>query len=480
MRRIVFGDNLEVLQGLPDAAARLIYIDPPFNTGKVQARQSIRTVRDENGDRTGFKGQRYRTEHLGSSAYEDFFDDYLAFLEPRLLEAKRILTADGSFFFHIDYREVHYCKVLLDGIFGRDSFKNEIIWSYDYGGRPKNRWPAKHDTILWYSVNPEHYIFDYDAIDRIPYMAPGLVGPEKAERGKTPTDVWWNTIVSPTGKEKTGYPTQKPLKIIERIVEGTLAARRSYPRLLRRQRHDRRGSSTQRPRIPARRQQPRGSARHGPQTRVRCSRAGRFRGRTGCSTVTDQSLQGDRMNPRQITDADVQLLAALAGTMKDDYLEDDAAWEGSPFARIKTRPSRQVGKIGEDLVAGWCAAKGLDVVKTGDSQADRIIEGVRTEIKFSTLWKAGGYKFQQLRDQNYEMAICLGISPFDAHCWVIPKPVIMEQWGKYGGLQSQHGGASGVDTAWLSVDLSCVPPWLSKCGGRLREAFVVLQQLTGG
>jgi site-specific DNA-methyltransferase (adenine-specific) len=219
MRKIVLGDNLEVLATLPASIARLVYIDPPFNTGKTQARKSIRTVRDENGDRTGFKGQRYRTEHVGSSAYDDFFDDYLAFLEPRLLEAKRLLTPDGSFFFHIDYREVHYCKVLLDGIFGRESFKNEIIWAYDYGGRPKNRWPAKHDTILWYAMDPDKYVYNYDDIDRIPYMAPGLVGPEKAARGKTPTDVWWNTIVSPTGKEKTGYATQKPLKILERILK---------------------------------------------------------------------------------------------------------------------------------------------------------------------------------------------------------------------------------------------------------------------
>ena len=219
MRRIVLGDNLEVLAALPDGLARLIYIDPPFNTGKTQARTSLRTVRDEDGDRTGFKGQRYRTEHLGSSAYDDVFDDYLGFLQPRLLEARRLLTPDGSFFFHIDYREAHYCKVLLDGIFGRASFMNEIIWAYDYGGRPKHRWPAKHDTILWYAVDPAGYVYNYDEIDRIPYMAPGLVGAEKAARGKTPTDVWWNTIVSPTGKEKTGYATQKPLGILERIVK---------------------------------------------------------------------------------------------------------------------------------------------------------------------------------------------------------------------------------------------------------------------
>ena len=178
----------------------------------------LRTVRDASGDRTGFKGARYRTEVLGSSAWRDAFDDYLGFLAPRLEEARRVLAADGSLFLHIDPREAHYCKVLLDELFGRPCFINEIVWAYDYGGRSKTRWPAKHDTILWYARDPRHYVFRYDEIDRVPYMAPGLVGPDKAARGKTPTDVWWNTIVSPTGREKTGYPTQKPLRILERIV----------------------------------------------------------------------------------------------------------------------------------------------------------------------------------------------------------------------------------------------------------------------
>jgi len=218
VKRIVFGDNLEVLRALPDACARLIYIDPPFNTGRAQKRARLRTSRDEGGDRNGFQGRRYRTEVLGSAAWPDDFADYLGFLAPRLAEARRILTADGSLFFHIDSREAHYCKVLLDEVFGRESFLNEIIWAYDYGGRSRRRWPAKHDTIFWYAVDPARYVFRYDDIDRVPYMAPGLVGPVKAARGKTPTDVWWNTIVSPTGKEKTGYPTQKPLKILDRIV----------------------------------------------------------------------------------------------------------------------------------------------------------------------------------------------------------------------------------------------------------------------
>ena len=213
-----FGDNLEIISALPEASFDLIYIDPPFNTGKTQARTQIRTVRDEEGDRLGFKGQRYRTVRIGTKAYSDSFSDYHCFLEPRFEQAQRLLKRSGSFFLHIDYREVHYCKVLLDSIFGRESFFNEIIWAYDYGARATRRWSAKHDNILWYVKDPENYTYRYEDIDRIPYMAPGLVGPEKAARGKTPTDTWWNTIVSPSGKEKTGYPTQKPLAIIDRIV----------------------------------------------------------------------------------------------------------------------------------------------------------------------------------------------------------------------------------------------------------------------
>jgi len=219
MGRIIFGDNMDVLPTIPSGSIDLIYIDPPFNTGKVRSRTQIRTVRDEeNGDRVGYQGKRYKTIKVGTKSFSDSFDDFMEFLEPRLVEAHRILKPNGSFFLHIDYREVHYCKVLLDNIFGRDSFMNEIIWSYDYGARRKNRWSTKHDNILWYARNPDDYTFNFDAIERIPYMAPGLVGPEKAARGKTLTDVWWHTIVPTSGKEKTGYPTQKPLGIINRIV----------------------------------------------------------------------------------------------------------------------------------------------------------------------------------------------------------------------------------------------------------------------
>jgi site-specific DNA-methyltransferase (adenine-specific) len=198
-----------------------VYVDPPFNTGRRQTREALRTVRDAEGDRVGFGGHRYRTLRLGSRSFEDVFDDYLAFLEPRIVHAHRVLRRTGSFYLHLDYREVHYAKVLADAIFGRDAFLNEIVWAYDYGARTRRRWPAKHDDILVYVKNPGAYFFDADAIDRIPYMAPDLVGPEKAARGKLPTDTWWHTIVSPTGKEKLGYPTQKPLGVLRRIVRAS-------------------------------------------------------------------------------------------------------------------------------------------------------------------------------------------------------------------------------------------------------------------
>ena len=216
---INLADNIEFLSGISNDSVNLIYIDPPFNTGAKQSMTSLKTIRDEKGDRTGFGGNRYRTERGESRSYLDTFDDYIGYLAPRLEEAHRVLTADGSLFLHIDYRESHYCKIVLDQIFGRDSFMNEIIWSYDYGGRSKRKWPAKHDSIFWYAVDPKNYTFNFDEIDRIPYMAPSLVGKEKAARGKIPTDVWWQTIVPTNGKERTGYPTQKPLAILERIVK---------------------------------------------------------------------------------------------------------------------------------------------------------------------------------------------------------------------------------------------------------------------
>jgi site-specific DNA-methyltransferase (adenine-specific) len=219
--RIMQGDALSLLPTLPRATARLIYIDPPFNTGQPQSRRRIRANASENGTRKGFAGRRYETRDVESPAYADAFGDtpaYLAFLLPRIEAALHCLTPDGSLFVHQGAREVHHVKVALDALLGRRRFINEIIWAYDYGGRPRTRWPAKHDTILCYAMDPASYVFNYDAIDRIPYMAPGLVGPEKAARGKTPTDVWWHTIVPTNSREKTGYPTQKPLGLLRRII----------------------------------------------------------------------------------------------------------------------------------------------------------------------------------------------------------------------------------------------------------------------
>jgi site-specific DNA-methyltransferase (adenine-specific) len=220
--RIYFGDCLEVLRRhLRDASVPLIYLDPPFNTGKVQRRTRIRAVRSAQGDRRGFQGRRYRTVALGTRAFADRFDDYLAFLEPRLREAHRVLAPHGTLYLHLDYREVHGVKVLLDAIFGRQGFLNEVIWAYDYGARTTRRWPPKHDNILVYVKDPRRYTFNPDAVERIPYMAPGLVGPDKAARGKRLTDTWWHTIVPTNGRERTGYPTQKPLGILRRIVSAS-------------------------------------------------------------------------------------------------------------------------------------------------------------------------------------------------------------------------------------------------------------------
>jgi site-specific DNA-methyltransferase (adenine-specific) len=219
--RIYLADNLEVLRLLPTASVDLIYIDPPSNTGEVQERTQLKTVRSERGDRVGFHGLRYESIVVGKKRFIDLFDDYLAFLEPRLVEAHRVLAPHGCLYFHVDYRKVHYCKVLLDGIFGRESFLNEIIWAYDYGEGPRNRWPPKHDNILLYAKVPGRHVFNVDEIERIPYMAPGLVGPEKAARGKLPTDTWWHPIVPTDSAENTGYPTQKPLRILRRIVQAS-------------------------------------------------------------------------------------------------------------------------------------------------------------------------------------------------------------------------------------------------------------------
>jgi site-specific DNA-methyltransferase (adenine-specific) len=218
---LYFGDNLTVLKLIPASSVQLVYIDPPFNTGREQQRSKVTTKRNNEGDRIGFKGERYETVKSTVLSYDDQFANYWEFLEPRIEEAFRVLGNSGTLYLHLDYREAHYAKVLLDALFGPECFLNEIIWAYDYGGKSKSRWPAKHDTILVYVKDPKNYYFNSEEVDREPYMAPGLVTPEKIEKGKLPTDVWWHTIVSPTGKEKTGYPTQKPVGILRRIIQAS-------------------------------------------------------------------------------------------------------------------------------------------------------------------------------------------------------------------------------------------------------------------
>jgi site-specific DNA-methyltransferase (adenine-specific) len=223
VNRVLLGDNLDLLPALGDGTVQMIYADPPFNTGRAQVRRTLATAAAPvgGGDRTGFGGRRYDTTVLAESSYEDAYDDYLGFLEPRLRELRRVLAPTGTLYLHLDYREAHYAKVLLDDVFGRDCFLNELIWAYDYGAKSRSRWPQKHDTILVYVRDPRRYHFDSEAVDREPYMAPGLAGAEKAARGKLPTSVWWHTIVSPTGREKTGYPTQKPEGIVRRMVQAS-------------------------------------------------------------------------------------------------------------------------------------------------------------------------------------------------------------------------------------------------------------------
>lgn len=220
---VIESDNLPILERLPDESFQMIYIDPPFNTGRQQTRQSLKTVRSSTGNRVGFQGKSYATIKGTVTSYDDSFSDYWEFLEPRLEQAWRVLKSDGTLYLHLDYREVHYAKVLLDALFGRECFLNEIVWAYDYGARAKNKWPTKHDTILVYVKNPSSYYYDAEAVDREPYMAPGLVTPEKAAKGKLPTDVWWHTIVPTNGKEKTGYPSQKPEGIIRRMIQASTA-----------------------------------------------------------------------------------------------------------------------------------------------------------------------------------------------------------------------------------------------------------------
>jgi site-specific DNA-methyltransferase (adenine-specific) len=485
MNRIYFGDNLPILKTMPAESVDLIYIDPPFNTGKTQKRTTIKTIQSKNGSRKGFQGKNYETTELGTRSYTDSFDDFInGFLRPRLEEAYRILKSDGSLYFHIDYREVHYCKILLDEIFGRECFLNEIIWAYDYGGRAKSKWPAKHDNILFYVKNPEKYVFNTSEIDRERYMAPSLVGVEKAELGKLPTDTWWRdyvdydrndnwwmTIVPTNSKERIGYPTQKPKKLVDRIVKassfpgatvldffagsGTVGASclnlgRNFILV------DNNPSSLE-------------------------VMATRFAGINGiewinfdpfpfCENIPANNI-GTIAEVKKKYSPEFEMLAATASNIKDKLQEKSDMWKGSPFEWLLQLPPRQKGALGRQLVVSWCKSKGLYFEKlknkaSADTSETLLLNGNVISIKFSTLWKNGKYSFQQIRADGFDYVLCFGISPIAVHCWIFERRYAIKN------AKPQH-----KLEYWISFNPYKPPEWIKNYGGSLDQAYQIIKKL---
>lgn len=482
MNRIYFGDNLSILRELPDESVDLIYIDPPFNTNKIQKRTTIKTVRDANGDRRGFKGNRYKTLEVGTKSYRDTFDSYIeGFLRPRMEEAYRLLKPHGSLYFHIDYREAHYCKIMLDEIFGRECFLNEIIWAYDYGGRARSRWPAKHDTIFYYVKDPQNYIFNTSEIDREPYMAPGLVGPKKAKAGKLPTDTWffpyvgkrntdtwWQTIVPTSGSERTGYPTQKPRKLLDRIIkasshrgnlvldffagsgtvgEACLELGRRFiliddnPAAL--EVMARRFSNV--PSIEWINFDPRP-----------------FQKDSKASDRTVSSLPEKHPQPS----AEFQALAASISHLQKDLEKINDLWKGSPFEWLLQLSPRKKAKLGRQMTTRWLVRNGVSFDLGGDSNEALRIKGWRIAVKFSVVDKKGIYRFQQIRADDCDYALCLGISPFEAHCWLFSREDIL-----------RHGARRRKTEYGLLINPKVPPAWAQKCGGTLESAVRLIKNL---
>jgi site-specific DNA-methyltransferase (adenine-specific) len=479
MNKIYFGDNLPILQEMESESVDLIYIDPPFNTGKAQKRTSIKTIQSKNGTRKGFQGKNYETIEIGTKSYSDSFDNFIdGFLKPRLTEAYRILKPYGSLYFHIDYREVHYCKILLDEIFGKESFLNEIIWIYDYGGRAKSKWPSKHDNILYYVKNPKNYIFNSGEIDREQYLAPSLVGPEKAERGKLPTDTWWfsyvgrkptdtwwQTIVPTNGKERVGYPTQKPRKLLDRIIKASSYAGMVVLDFFA-------GSGT---------------------VGESCLELGRKfilidSNPTSLEVMAQRFPRGNNIewigfdplpfqnSPKfEFLSNEVDnspslsteyLALAASVTHLQAELEKSVIWNNSPFEWVLQLPSRQKGLLGRKLVEAWCESKGLPTERSKDAGENLVINGNRLAIKFSSLWNNGKYNFQQIRKDDSDYVLCFGLSPTEAHCWVIERENAIDH------AKSQH-----KSEYWISFNPKDPPEWLNDCGGSLDQAYQVLKNL---
>jgi site-specific DNA-methyltransferase (adenine-specific) len=402
-----------------------------------------------------------------------------------LEEAYRLLKPHGSLYFHIDYREAHYCKILLDSVFGRKSYLNEIIWAYDFGGRSKSKWPAKHDTIFFYVKNPKNYIFNTADIDRERYMAPGLVGPEKAKKGKSPTDMWfssyvgkrptdmwWQTIVPTNSKERVGYPTQKPTKLLERILkasshkgsvvldffagsgsmgEACLKLKREFILM------DRNPQSLE-------------------------VMAKRFSGVENIEWIAFDPLplqvkSNDYVLEKINNEVDTpelskefQELAASASYLQENFETKSEQWKNSPFEWLRQLSARQKGSLGRILISSWCESKGLVVEKTKDSSENLEIKGNKIALKFSTLWTSGIYKFQQIREEGYDYVLCFGISPFEAHAWVFERQYVLDN------ARKQHRTGKGAEY-WISVHPQIPKEWTKKGGGSLDSALRILRKL---
>jgi site-specific DNA-methyltransferase (adenine-specific) len=509
LNRIHFGDNLTVLKTLPSESIDLIYIDPPFNTGKKQEMKTIRTVRDENGDRKGFQGNSYKTIEIGTKSYQDTFDlevpennnnlhfSYQAlaphssiyyleeFLKPRLLEAYRILKPNGCMYFHIDYREVHYCKVLLDNIFGRESFINEIIWAYDFGGKAKSKWPAKHDNILFYAKNPRKYTFNVNDIDREEYMAPGLVGPEKALGKKLPTDTWfwkyvgkkgmrnsdtwWMTIVGTNSRERTGYPTQKPIGIINRIIkasslpgdvvldffagsgtigESCLKSNRQFILI------DNNFHSLE-------------------------VMAERFAGIDSIEWINFDPKDNKNTDSKKVKlaldpesqiksfDSEFKEIVVDATMLQNDFIDKNDFWKNSPLEWILHLPARSKSKLARELLQSRFSNNGFLVSKPPHSKESLVINGKEFSIKFSSIWETGHYAFQQIDGNGPEYILCFGLSPFDSHCWAIQTKVALEY------ANQQHKGSD----FWISVNPNNPPDWIEGRGGSMFEVYEVVRSI---
>lgn len=515
MNKIYFGDNLDIIKDISDESIDLIYIDPPFNTGKTQTRTTIKTIKSENGDRKGFQGNFYETITIGSKSYQDSFDldidglvpnqieqayEIIApysslyfleqFLRPRLEEAYRILKPHGSLYFHIDYREVHYCKILLDNIFGRDSFMNEIIWAYDFGGRARSKWPAKHDNILFYVKDPKNYIFNPSEIEREEYMAPGLVGKEKAKIGKLPTDTWfwtyvgmkntdtwWMTIVGTNSKERIGYPTQKPKRLLDRIIQSSTFPGHVVLDFFA-------GSGTTGESCLDNKREFILIDNNEAALEIMSKR---FSGLNNIKWINYDPSQNQaeirfpggeyvHSNKKNNNDGiieisqEFEMLATTASILQEDWEEKSDLWKNSPMEWITFLPARSKGKLARRLITTWLSSKGLEFEREKNNSETLIINKLRLGVKFSTLWKNGIYQFQQIKKNGPEFIICFGISPFAAHCWILQK----EDAIKFGN--EQHKGASESEY-WLSINPEDIPKWLRDSGGNLDEAFKVLKTL---